>query len=200
MINWLGLVDWLDRSVFTFINAGWQNGFFDWLMPWLSQPLATAPFFIWAAYVLWRRDEVDLTWLLGFIGLLLLTDALVGNWIRPWLGRPRPYAALIGIHVYDNHWFVTDQASVKAAADSFGFPSIHATNSFGLAGHYFFRDRRVGAWLIGLAGLIACSRIYLGVHYPLDVLAGAAWGIGSAWLISRIRFDRVPRRRWKLPG
>jgi len=60
------------------------------------------------------------------------------------------------------------------------FPSIHATAAFAVATAVFFYDRTMGIVFLGLAVLIAFSRVFVGLHYPGDVLAGALLGAGCA--------------------
>ena len=65
------------------------------------------------------------------------------------------------------------------------FPSNSVTVVFGLAFAIFMVNRKVGGWLLFLASLHAFSRVYVGVHYPFDVLAGAVGGIIIALLVTR---------------
>jgi undecaprenyl-diphosphatase len=66
------------------------------------------------------------------------------------------------------------------------FPSDHAAAAFAIAVSIFFVSRRVGAVALAVATLIALSRVLLGVHYPSDVIAGAAVGALSAIVVARI--------------
>jgi undecaprenyl-diphosphatase len=79
--------------------------------------------------------------------------------------------------------FVTDPGGVHQfahhAADA-GFPSDHATASFAIATAIVLRNRRWGIVALVLATLLALTRVAIGVHYPSDVLAGAALGAASA--------------------
>jgi undecaprenyl-diphosphatase len=94
--------------------------------------------------------------------------------------------------------FVTDPSSVHMfghhAADA-GFPSDHATASFAIATAILLRNRRWGAVAMILATVLAITRVAIGVHYPTDVLAGAALGAASAlalwWTPIRARLDAL---------
>lgn len=94
--------------------------------------------------------------------------------------------------------FVTDPAGVHMfghhAADA-GFPSDHATASFAIATAILLRNRRWGSVAIVLATVLAVTRVAIGVHYPTDVLAGAALGSASAlalwWTPIRHRLDAL---------
>jgi undecaprenyl-diphosphatase len=81
---------------------------------------------------------------------------------RPFVGDPH------GVHLFAQH-----------VADP-GFPSDHATASFAIAVAVLLRNRRWGVALLLLATLLAVSRVALGIHYPSDVLAGAALGSATA--------------------
>lgn len=105
---------------------------------------------------------------LGLLSSYLLTEHL----IKDLVARPRPFVDLAGL-----------RARVKASG--FSFPSGHATSSFVAAGifsHLFSRQLKLrraylGVFMVyGLAGLMALSRLVVGVHYPSDVLAGALLG------------------------
>ena len=86
--------------------------------------------------------------------------------------RPRPFVADPGaIHLFAQH-----------AADS-GFPSDHATAAFAIAVAIFLRNRRWGTVVLGCASVLATARVGMGVHYPTDVLGGAALGALSALVL-----------------
>lgn len=67
----------------------------------------------------------------------------------------------------------------------FSFPSGHSISSFAAAGVLFFRHEKGGLVALILAAMIAFSRTYLYVHFPLDILIGSLLGVGSAYLIVR---------------
>ncbi len=72
-------------------------------------------------------------------------------------------------------------ALIDVPGDS-SFPSSHAATAFAAAGVVAMRYPALRLPLFALATLIAVSRVYLGVHYPLDVIAGACLGLGVAWI------------------
>jgi undecaprenyl-diphosphatase len=65
------------------------------------------------------------------------------------------------------------------------FPSGHATLFFALAMVIYFYDKRIGLVFFFFAVLIAISRMVVGVHYPIDVIAGALLGVVTSWVLHR---------------
>ncbi len=139
------------------------------------------PFTLLWSVPLWvgqrRRDAVDLV-------LLLILDALLTAGLKLLFAVPRPPGPSLYVPLDD----VSD----------FAFPSGHATRAFAAATLLTarFRDWRWGAALFAYAGIVAVSRIYVGVHWPADVVAGAAFGV--AWGFAFDRATRTaPYARWR---
>ena len=83
----------------------------------------------------------------------------------------------------------------------YGFISSHAANTFGLAllTLLWIKKRWFTALMITWALLVAYSRVYLGVHYPLDVMVGGIWGAGCGWLVFllfRWTLSKLPLSWW----
>ena len=108
---------------------------------------------------------------------LVLTSIVVNLGIKPLVGRTRPYTAA---HV----------TTIVPHPMGPSFPSGHTAAAFSTAWAFFlcFRKRHPGwcAWMLILAGLVGFSRMYLFVHYPTDVLAGAAVGMLIAAAVCKI--------------
>ena len=104
--------------------------------------------------------------LLGF----LVTNVILKNWVC----RPRPYTVIPELH------------ALVTAAD-WSFPSGHSTSSIAAAAAMYCRTPRyLGVPALALAILICLSRLYVGVHYPTDVLFGILAGLVSAWGALRV--------------
>ena len=123
---------------------------------------------------------------------VLLAQGLVDWMVKPIIARPRPFVADTRARVVGYH------------PETYSFPSGHTTTSFAAATVFAFAlSRRRAAITWALAALVAFSRIYIGVHYPLDVVVGALIGVligvlvtgGRAWYIggSSVASHLVPR-------
>ena len=177
----------LDHALFLFINAH------------CSHPIPTAFFaFITNTRNIWSIVLVGLTTWFYFepdrrkvITMLLLTVLAVGlsdliayRLIKPWVHRLRPCNPqwfLAG----GEHLFLAGAQFLEGHKTSLSFPSNHAMNAFAAAALWVSAYRKWGVAL-GLflaAGLVALSRVVVGVHYPLDVFAGAVFGSLLGWAV-----------------
>ena len=121
-----------------------------------------------AGVVLRRRALISASALaVSASGLAVGAAALIGGMVA----RPRPFVAHAQIHPFLDH-----------AADP-GFPSDHATAAFAIAAVLMARLGRRALPVLFAAAVLAVSRVLVGVHYPLDVLAGAVLGSAVAALI-----------------
>ena len=101
--------------------------------------------------------------------------------------RPRPFM------VEEVHLLITQKATAS-------FPSGHAMTAFVFATLFYFWNKKYGLVLFVIAFLIAVSRIFVGVHYPLDTLAGIVLGIGIAFMTEYLfeKYDIMKKlRKWK---
>ena len=155
----------LDRSLFLFFNVSLANPVTDFIMPIVtSDNLLRVGYALAMVLILWKGDA-RLRWLvLVSILVLTLTDLLSAGLFKPMIGRLRP------CHVLDNINLLVGCGGGKA------MPSSHAANSFGQAILFGLLYVRVRWWLVGVATLIAVSRVFVGVHYPADIVAGAILG------------------------
>ncbi len=69
------------------------------------------------------------------------------------------------------------------SASGYAFPSGHATALFSMAVIVFFFNRNWGGWFLAFAVLSSIARVFVGAHWPLDILGGAVFGVGAAFLI-----------------
>ena len=107
----------------------------------------------------------------------------IGYVLKESVRRERPYEALTDVHT--NH---------LDSADPYSFPSGHATGAFALATLLTLRYPKPEVYIpaFAWAGLVGYGRIYFGLHYPSDVLAGALIGAGSSYLVYKCQGKILP--------
>ena len=181
----------LDTQWFYLIN-GHHNAVMDWVM-WALSSRGCWLVVIVAAYVLTTlRREPRRWWLaLAAVGLcFLLADQGSVLLFKNTFCRLRPCHALADVHMFR-----------EGCGGRYGFVSSHAANAFALATFFWMRYRRWPEWTKGKAlavpialivwALLTCySRVYLGKHYPGDLVCGALFGVAVGllvwWLTTRM--------------
>ena len=161
------LLAW-DTRLFLAINNGQANQFFDWLMPFVTNLKNFAVILAVAAIALMiikKREGIIVVCALGIA--LGFADGIASNVIKKTVDRDRPCITL------ENHGC----RALMGRKTSPSFPSAHAANTFAAAVVLTFYYRRKWWLWFFIALVISYSRIYVGVHYPLDVIAGAAVGV-----------------------
>ncbi|MDA8083085.1 MAG: glycosyltransferase family 39 protein [Nitrospiraceae bacterium] len=172
----------LDTSLFFAINRGLQNSFFDNIMPFMTNRgmFLCLPFIAWAAF---KEKKKILPYILLSIVAVGVADGS-GNVLKHLIGRVRPCAALENVHL------------LAGCGPSASMPSNHALNSFAFALVFWPLGRTaLTVSLACIAAVVAFSRIYIGVHYPGDVLAGVLLGAAAAW--STLFVFRRGQRIWR---
>ncbi len=177
-----------DITLFRLINGQGHNYFLDWFMPFMTN-LNNFTFVLVAMgfWILWRERKAGVIFLV-FIGLTLaITDPFSSRLLKDWLGRVRP------CHVLEEVRLLTD------CNTSYSFPSSHAVNIFAAAFFLSQPLKKLSPLFFGIAGIIGYSRVYIGIHYPLDVIGGAAIGLLIAWPMRWLK-DQVVARWIKSPA
>jgi len=177
-----------DKSLFLLINTGWSCSFSDHFFLWVTDGRFWILPGLVAAFFFIRQEKKKAFIILGLTLLLVaLTDPLCVRLLKPLFARPRPC---------DPEALVAGGRFLCGFKHSFSFPSAHAMNSFAAAMLYTCFYPKRWPFFMTLAGLAALSRVVVGVHYPLDVLAGALIGMGCGGLLYCL-FVRVNRKtRW----
>lgn len=171
----------IDHYLFELINGKLANPVFDFSMPIITDgviwryPIGFAVLLLFV----FGGKKGRLAVLFGGI-LILLSDQTSSQILKPMFHRIRP------CHV------VGELRLLVNCTGSFSFPSSHATNSFATAIFFSGKYRKAAPYLFTIAVLASFSRSYVGVHYPLDLLAGAVVGMFCAFAVMGLELHLLP--------
>jgi undecaprenyl-diphosphatase len=187
----LEFLDSLDKSIFLFLNnlGGSLTDpvmkFFSYKLVWIPMYLTIALFIFIRAKRADGKIKIEKRRVLPailFLTAIFLTFAAtetIANTIKDLAQRPRPSHNII---------FAGNIRMLEGAGGLYGFVSNHAANAFGLAifTSLLFSDRRYSIFIFSWAALVAISRIFVGKHYPGDILGGAIVGLITGYLMFRL--------------
>ncbi len=172
----------IDQALFYQINGVWHHALLDTVLPWTRHSNNWIPLYIglliWMGYQIgWKTWK----WLLFALINVGLTDQISSSLFKPFFHRLRPCndPALVG----------KTRLLLDHCSGGFSFTSSHAANHFGLAMFLFITfgmtKERYTKFFFVWAGVIAFAQVYVGVHYPLDILGGTIIGLVSGYVMGK---------------
>lgn len=172
----------IDQALFYQINSVWHHPLLDSILPWTRHSNNWIPLYlgllIWLGYQIgWKTWK----WLLFALINVGLTDQISSSLFKPFFHRLRP--------CNDPALFGKIRLLLDHCSGGFSFTSSHAANHFGLAMFIFMTwgvaKRTYTKYFFVWAGIISFAQVYVGVHYPLDILGGTMIGLILGYLVSK---------------
>jgi undecaprenyl-diphosphatase len=163
----------LDVGIFRFINGSMSNPLFDALLPWFREKWFWAPAYLFViAFTFEHFGKKALPVLFGLVLTVSASDMISSQLVKKSIQRLRPC----------NDPEMSALVHLRAPCGSgYSFTSSHASNHFAVAVFLWCMFGRLGRWVkpvvFAWAALVALSQVYVGVHYPFDVMAGALLGM-----------------------
>ncbi|HXX53194.1 MAG TPA: glycosyltransferase family 39 protein, partial [Thermodesulfovibrionales bacterium] len=182
-----GMPEWtqqLDTALFFFLNKGCQNWLFDLIMPVFTHRMniIVIPFLL--LFFAKERKGAIVIFAISFFSILLADGTT--HALKELIGRERPCNSLQNVHL------------LVGCSGSFSLPSGHAANSFAFAVPFLLMTRdRLRFIFLAITVCVSVSRIFVGVHYPLDVILGAIVGIFSSLAVVSLYRSAESRFREK---
>ncbi len=166
-----------DQELFLWLN-GQHKPFWDAVMALVTNKLTWIPLYLLLVYSLIKQFKIkSIGYILSIIAVVALSDQLASTFLKPYFARPRPChdpALESLVHL------------IGGCGGAYGFVSSHAATSFGIAMIFnLLPTKQLPGirWLFVWALVYSYSRIYAGVHYPLDLAGGAVVGVLVALLV-----------------
>ncbi len=168
----------LDQQILLFFN-GYHTAFLDETMALITGRWIWIPFYLILIDMLFKKlgPKYAALTLLAVILAITMTDQMCASVIRPYFGRLRPCNP-------DNPIFQYITLVKEIHPGGYSWPSCHAAITFALAISLscVIRSRKFTAMIFTWAIIVSISRLYCGVHYPTDILCGAAFGSAFGYL------------------
>ena len=186
----MGGIQAVDTQVFLWLN-GLHTGWLDKVMVSITEMWPWIPIYILLRFVVFKKYRWSGFWILLAVGVVILcSDQLSAHVCKPLFHRLRP--------CFNPDLEGLVHLPKGLPGGKYGFVSSHAANTFAVASFLtaVLREsyRHIGWWLYGWAFVSSYTRIYIGVHYPGDIIGGAVLGILIGLVIGRLLKNHLDGR------
>lgn len=187
-----GILAWLtalDHELWRYLHVAWRSEALDAVMPFVRNQFTWAPLYLFLlVFMPANFGKRGWLWCLGFLLCFALADVISGSIIKPNVERVRPC---------NDRRFIEFVHLLVPRSSGWSFPSSHAANHFALGAFsaVTLHGRLRWFWPIPMIWALAVcyAQVYVGVHWPMDVIAGGLLGAGIGIVVARA-FER----RWSL--
>lgn len=190
----------IDRACFLFINSTLANPVFTIFFKFITERNnGIIPLLILIPLIIIKEKKRSMLILSLAVVTVAITDPLCSQILKPLFHRLRPCHP--SYFVNGTHTFLAGGNFLLGHKTSLSFPSAHAMNIFAQAMLFSMLYSKLRIYFFLFAGLVALSRVYVGVHYPLDILCGSflgiAFGAGIYYLYKSIH-QKITHKKNKL--
>ena len=180
----LNLLHWLkqwDTYFFLKINRSYTNPYLDFIYPWYRDSITWIPFYVFMLiFMLVNFGKKTWGWLWFAILTIIISDQSSSTFVKNFFSRPRPCR--------DEFLQFKVRLLLDSCSGGYSFTSSHATNHFAIA-MFFSQTLKpfIGKWhqlFFVWAASIAYGQVYVGVHYPLDIICGTILGCCIGYIVA----------------
>ena len=182
------VVNYWDQTIFLKINRDWTNSFLDDNYPWWRDSQTWIPLYLFLLlFILMNFGRKAWLWIFFVLLTVAITDQLSSTIFKNWVHRLRP--------CNDPFMYYYVRLLLTHCPSNASFTSSHATNHFGAAVFIYTtlkeHIKKWGYFLFFWAATISYGQVYVGVHYPLDIIGGAITGSLIGYAMAGIYNRRV---------
>ncbi len=179
------LISW-DYAAWYYLNTVWQNDVLDAIVPYLRNQWTWAPLYLFLLlFMTINFGKKGLMWCVFFLLTFAIADQMSASLIKPYIQRLRPC---------NNPYLQQYVHLLVPCGSGYSFPSSHSANHFALAVFGAITWQRHGKWIwpasLLWAASVAYAQVYVGVHFPLDVLCGGILGVLAGIITGKV-FNKV---------
>ena len=172
----------IDHGMWYYLNVAWRNDFLDAVVPYFRNQWTWAPLYLFLlVFMLKNFGWKGFIWCLFFLATFGLSDQISAHVLKDIFHRTRPC---------NNPHLAALVHNIVPCGSGYSFPSSHATNHFSLAVFAAITLKHHSKWIWPIAlfwaASVAYAQVYVGVHFPMDVICGGLLGVAIGKITARL--------------